>query len=377
MAKPRVLCVVGTRPDAIKTAPVVVELRKHADVVETVLISTGQHREMLSQALAAFDLAPDEDLDVMQHGQSLAEMTSRVLMGLDGALQRWAPQMVLAQGDTTSTFCAALAAFYHQTPFGHIEAGLRTYDLTHPFPEEFNRRAAAVVARLNFAPTPRAADHLAAEGVDPGTVFVTGNTGTDAVLQLAERGGREWFSEHGGKVALVTTHRRENWGEPQREIARACRTLLERFEDLLVVVPLHANPTVREVLIGELGSCHRARLIEPPDYADFVALMRRCDLILTDSGGVQEEAPAFGRPVLVLRQTTERPEGIEAGCARLVGTDHDRIVDEASRLLGDPAAYEAMSRVASPYGDGRASRRIRYLVLRALGVETDEEAMWI
>jgi len=367
---------VGTRPDAIKTAPVVMELLRYSDVVDTSLISTGQHREMLAQALAAFDLVPDEDLNLMQHGQSLAEITCRALARLDEALQRWSPNIVLAQGDTTSTFCAALAAFYRQTPFGHIEAGLRTHDLSHPFPEEFNRRAAAVVARWHFAPTQRAARHLEAEGVGPDSVFVTGNTGTDAVLQLASRSEANWFPEHRGKLMLVTTHRRENWGEPQRAIARACRTLLERFADLLVVVPLHANPAVRELLVEELGQCERARLIEPPDYADFVALMRRSDLILTDSGGVQEEAPAFGRPVLVLRETTERPEGIEAGCAQLVGTSQERIVAEASRLLSDAEAYAAMSRVASPYGDGRAARRIRYVVLRELGISSDAEPMW-
>lgn len=375
MSKPRVLCVVGTRPEAIKVAPVVIEFRKYTDV-ETILVSTGQHREMLTQSLDAFGLAPDEDLGIMQHGQTLAQVTSRALDGLDEVLERIGPQLVLAQGDTTTTFVAALNSFYRQIPFGHIEAGLRTESVDNPFPEEFNRRAASLVTRLHFPPTKWSAANLAAEGYPPESIFVTGNTGIDAVLAMGGKPGTEWFPEWPGRIVLLTTHRRENWGEPQRQIARAALRLLNDFEDVLLVVPMHKNPQVREVLTGILGNHVRARLIEPPDYGDFVPLMKRSHLILSDSGGVQEEAPAFGIPVLVLRDTTERPEGCEAGTAKLVGTDESRIYTEAHVLLNNDHAHQMMAHAVSPYGDGRASARIRYVALRSLGLDSDEVPMW-
>ncbi len=367
--------VVGTRPDAIKTAPVVLEFRSH-DAAETVLVSTGQHREMLAQALDAFGLKADLDLDVMQHGQTLAGLTSRILTGLDAVLQEKSPAMVIAQGDTTTTFVAGLASFYRQVPFAHIEAGLRTETVWNPYPEEFNRRAVSLFASLHFPPTRWAAGNLMEEGADPADVFVTGNTGIDAVRSVAEWTQTEWFPEHKGRVVLLTTHRRENWGEPQTDIARAALQVVERFDDVLLAVPMHRNPAVRETLTAVLGQHPRIRLIEPPEYAQFVKLMQRSDLILTDSGGVQEEAPTFGVPVLVLRETTERPEGVEAGTAKLVGTDFDKIVAETCTLLTDSAAHDAMAKAASPYGDGKAAPRIRSVVFQRLGVPTTMEEMW-
>lgn len=367
------MCVVGTRPDTIKTAPVVQELRRY-DAVETILLATGQHREMLAQALAAFGLTPDRDLAIMQHGQTLAQVTSRALEGLDGLLEELQPDYVMAQGDTTTTFVAALAAFYRQVPFGHIEAGLRTETIRNPFPEEFNRRAAALVTGHHFAPTRWAAENLRAEGHND--VWVTGNTGIDAVLQIAQSEAQTWYPGHSGRVLMLTTHRRENWGEPQQRIARAAKDLVERYQDAVLVVAMHRNPVVRQVLESILGGHPRIHLIEPPDYAPFVKLMQRSTLILTDSGGVQEEAPAFGKPVLVLRDTTERPEGVDAGAAKLVGTDYEAIYRTACVLLDDPAAYSKMSEAVSPYGDGRAAARIRSVVLEALGLESLKEAMW-
>ena len=375
MAKPQIACVVGTRPDAIKTAPVVRELRNFADQVETILISTGQHREMLEQALGAFELKSDHDLAIMQHGQTLAQVTTRALEGLDKLFADVAPDYVIAQGDTTTTFCASVAAFYRRIPFGHVEAGLRTDTIDNPFPEEFNRRATGLIATHHFAPTKWAAKNLLQEGKDSETIFVTGNTGIDAVLFAAKAEAHDWLPGT-QRVILLTTHRRENWGEPQHQIAEAARELIGRFTDCDLVVPMHRNPQVRDVLTRTLGKHDRVHLIEPPDYSKFVKLMQRSVLILTDSGGIQEEAPAFGVPVLVLRDTTERPEGVEVGTAKLVGTDRKTIVCEASSLLEDKGAYEKMARAASPYGDGNAAIRIRSVVLRALGVDTPQVPMW-
>lgn len=373
MGKPKIICVVGTRPEAIKVAPVVQEFRRFSDV-ETILVSTGQHREMLTQSLGAFGLEPDEDLGIMQHGQTLAQVTARAIEGLDGILAKHQPQMVLAQGDTTTTFVGALNSFYRQIPFGHIEAGLRTETIDNPFPEEFNRRAASLVTKLHFPPTEWSADNLRKEGHQ--NLFVTGNTGIDAVIQMGEKPSTQWFPEWTGRVVLLTTHRRENWGEPQRQIAQAALRLLNDFNDVLLVVPMHKNPAVRETLTGILGQHERVRLIEPPDYGDFVPLMKRSYLILSDSGGVQEEAPAFGIPVLVLRDTTERPEGCDAGTAKLVGTDESRIYTEGHVLLANAHAHQMMAQAVSPYGDGKASERIRYVVLKELGIDSPQVAMW-
>jgi len=376
MAKPKIVGVVGTRPEAIKMAPVVLELSRFPQDLETVLVSTGQHREMLAHALAAFGLEPDKDLGIMRHGQTLAQVTSRAMEGLDGLFEELQPDIVMAQGDTTTTFVAAIAAFYRHIPFAHVEAGLRTDTIDNPFPEEFNRRAASLVTRIHFPPTRWAAENLRREGKDARSVYITGNTGVDAVKLAAEVSPEEWFPEHSGRIVLLTTHRRENWGEPQRRIASAALDVIEHFGDTLLVVPMHMNPQVRETLSSILGSHPRVRLIEPPDYAPFIKLMRRSAIILSDSGGVQEEAPAFGIPVLVLRDTTERPEGVEAGTAKLVGTDRNRIVAEATNLLGDSAAYGKMAQAVSPYGDGNAAKRIRYVVAKELGVSTPLEPMW-
>lgn len=377
MPKPRIVCVVGTRPDAIKTAPVVLELREYADQVDALVVSTGQHREMLQQVFECFGLGADRDLDIMQHGQTLAQVTCRALEGIDRILEELKPDFLMAQGDTTTTFVGALAAFYRRVPFGHIEAGLRTGRVDDPFPEEFNRRAAALVTTLHFPPTRWAAGNLRSEGVDEGSILVTGNTGIDAVLQVAERHPQDWLPEVEGRVLLLTTHRRENWGEPQRSVAAAALDLLDQFPDTHLAVPMHKNPVVRETLTGILGGHERVTLMEPPSYPRFVKLMQRSHLILTDSGGVQEEAPAFGVPVLVLRQTTERPEGVSAGNARLVGTDRDAIVGAATDLLTDPVAYAAMSESRSPYGDGRAATRIRQAVLGHLGIDSPVEVPWV
>lgn len=375
MAKPRIACVVGTRPDAIKTAPVVRELRRFSDDVETLLISTGQHREMLDQALDAFGLAADRDLAIMRHGQTLAGVTTRALEGLDEAFADLAPDYVIAQGDTTSTFCASIGAFYRRIPFGHVEAGLRTDTIDNPFPEEFNRRASGLIATHHFAPTSWAAKNLHDEGKAKDHVFVTGNTGIDAVLFAAQAEAHDWLPD-AKRVVLLTTHRRENWGEPQRCIATAALEIVEAFDEVELIVPMHRNPQVRDLLKRILGEHKRVHLIEPPDYGKFVKLMQRSELILTDSGGIQEEAPAFGVPVLVLRETTERPEGVDVGTAKLVGTDRATIVREASNLLRDKAAYLKMAHTESPYGDGQAAQRIRSVVLRSLGIVTPEVAMW-
>ncbi len=372
--KPLVFCVVGTRPEAVKMAPVVLELRRF-NAVETRLVSTGQHKEILLQALATFGLVPDIDLGIMTHGQTLAEVTSKALEGIDGLIAEQGPGIVIGQGDTTTAFVAALAAFYRRVPFAHVEAGLRTPTIDDPFPEEFNRRAAGLVASLHFPPTDWARDNLLREGKDPATITVTGNTGIDAVLQAAEKGTEVWYPG-GERIVLLTTHRRENWGEPQARIARAARELTDRFPDTRLVVAMHPNPAVRETLTGVLGGHARIDLIEPPEYGRFVKLMQRADLILSDSGGVQEEAPAFGIPVLVLRETTERPEGVHAGTAKLVGTEYGAILNEASALLGDKAAYNLMAQAVSPYGDGRAAARVRFAVMKKLGIDSPEEAAW-
>lgn len=376
MSKPSLLCVVGTRPEAIKMAPVVLEFRRFCELAETTLLSTGQHDEILLTALATFGLKPDLDLGIMRHGQSLAQVTTRALDGLAGVIAERTPSLVIAQGDTTTTFVAALASFYARVPFAHVEAGLRTDTIANPFPEEFNRRAASLVTELHFPPTAWARDNLLREGKDPAKVFVTGNTGIDAVLKAAESTSKPWFPEHSGRVMLLTTHRRENWGDPQRRIAEASLALVEAFPDLLLAVSMHPNPQVRELLASVLGSHERIRMIEPPDYPFFVKLMQRSTLILSDSGGVQEEAPAFGIPVLVLRDTTERPEGVQAGTAKLVGTSREKIVEEGSRLLADAAAYRQMAQAVSPYGDGHAAARVRYRVFDFLGLDSPSVEDW-
>lgn len=359
----KVLAVCGTRPDALKMAPVVIELGRHRKEVDLVLAVTGQHREMLEQVLATFDLAPQYDLHIMSARQTLAQITTRALEGLDSVMHEVSPDLVLAQGDTTTTFAASLAAFYNRVHFGHVEAGLRTDNKYDPFPEEMNRRLTGVLCDIHFAPTERARQSLLKEGVRDEQIVVTGNTVIDALLSVAAR-DHEFDDEQirlalsAQKPVLVTAHRRENWGEPMRDICRAVRELVSRRPEISVIFPVHRNPIVRDVVFPELGGLERVVLTEPPDYVPFVHLMKSCYLILTDSGGVQEEAPSLGKPVLVLRKTTERPEGVDAGSARLVGTDTDIILAEAERLLSDSAAYEEMARANNPYGDGHAAERI-------------------
>lgn len=359
----KVAIVFGTRPEAIKLAPVYEEIARR-EAFEPLLMATGQHREMLEQVCQVFDLQPDVSLDIMQHGQTLGEVVARSFTGLEAALQEHRPQAVLVQGDTATTFTGALAGFFGQFRVGHVEAGLRSGNRYSPFPEEVFRRMVGVAADIHFAATDRARQNLLAEGVDPESIFVTGNTVIDALMATLERGPSlegtefEWLEEIEGRVMLVTAHRRENLGVPLTRICNAIARLVERFSDLHVVFPMHLNPKVRRAATELLGDIDRVRLCEPADYVTFVSLMNRSDLILTDSGGIQEEAPALGVPVMVARDTTERPEGIDAGVVRLVGTDADEIFCAGEELLSNASAYARMAGGGSPYGDGHASRRI-------------------
>jgi UDP-N-acetylglucosamine 2-epimerase (non-hydrolysing) len=351
----KVLFVFGTRPEAIKLAPVVRCLKDDVRFEARVAV-TAQHREMLDQVLQAFSIAPDYDLNVMQPGQTLAQSASRILAALEPVLDEERPDCVIVQGDTTTTFCGALAAFYKTIPVAHVEAGLRTGDMRQPFPEEMNRVLTSRLATLHFAATEGAAANLRREGVDEENIFVTGNTGIDAVL--AVRDSLPAVEAAGKKVILVTAHRRESFGPGFVNICRALRRLAERG-DVEIVYPVHPNPKVREVVHAELREVANIRLIEPLEYVAFVDQMRRAHILLTDSGGVQEEGPSLAKPVLVMREKTERPEAVEAGTALLVGTDEERIVAETARLLDDPEEYARRARIHNPYGDGHASARIR------------------
>ena len=365
----RVTIVLGTRPEAIKLAPVI-KVFQACDALKTRVVLTGQHREMVAQVMDLFGLKADQDLNLMAPRQTLTHVTCAALQGLRDDFQAYPPQLVLVQGDTTTAFAAGLAAFYEQIPVGHVEAGLRTDNLLDPFPEEANRRLLSQLSSLHFAPTPKAQANLQASGV-VGEVSVTGNTVIDALLLMAKTAsephfeGIDWQRQ---RVILATVHRRENWGDRLLTIASGIRQVLDRHPDTSLLLPLHRNPTVREPLQRLLGDHPRVVLTEPLDYDRLVAAMKGCTLLLTDSGGLQEEAPALGKPVLVLRRTTERPEAVDAGTARLVGTDSSCIVEEVSRLLNDSSAYEAMSRAVNPFGDGQASQRILHLCRTHLGV---------
>ncbi|WP_322757467.1 non-hydrolyzing UDP-N-acetylglucosamine 2-epimerase [Synechococcus sp. CBW1107] len=356
---PLVTIVLGTRPEAIKLAPVIRAFQQAPDLTTRVVL-TGQHREMVSQVMELFGLQADHDLALMAPKQTLTHVTCAALQGLEQEFTEHRPDLVLVQGDTTTAFSSALAAFYGQIPVGHVEAGLRTDNLLDPFPEEANRRLISQLAQLHFAPTALSASNLRASGV-VGDILTTGNTVIDALLLMAETApdwdlpGLDWSRQ---RVLLATVHRRENWGERLQQIGQGFLDLLERFPDTALLLPLHRNPTVREPLQALLGDHPRAFLTEPLDYDRLVAAMRGCALLLTDSGGLQEEAPALGKPVLVLRRTTERPEAVEAGTARLIGTNRGDILREASRLLEDPAAYAVMAQAHNPFGDGQASGRI-------------------
>ena len=359
----RVAFILGTRPEAIKLAPLVKRLAQHPGF-KAVTIVTAQHREMLDQVLDVFSIRPDYDLDIIRPRQTLAEITARAVEGLDSILAKVHPDYVLIQGDTTTTFIGALAAFYNKIPVGHVEAGLRTNQKFYPFPEEINRHLTSVLADAHFAPTAQSRSNLLAEGIPGSKVWVTGNTVIDA-LQDVLRSGRtsphpvlQRAEAEKLRIILVTSHRRENQGEPQQHICSALISLVRQFPDTLVVFPVHLSPAVRDTVMPRLSAHQRIVLLDPIDYFETVHFMKASYLILSDSGGIQEEAPALGKPVLVLRTVTERPEGVDAGTVRLVGTDQDRIVDEAGRLLRDPAAYAGMAEAVNPYGDGNACERI-------------------
>lgn len=368
MLNPLTICIiVGTRPEAIKMAPVIQAFQR-SSVFDTQIVLTGQHREMVDQVMQLFDLTPNHDLAIMQPKQTLTDITCWALRGLETLFQQIQPKMVLVQGDTTTAFAAALAAFYQKIPIGHVEAGLRTQELFNPYPEEANRRLISQVTQLHFAPTSLSVEHLQRSGV-LGEVHQTGNTVIDALLAVANRQptceipGLDW-SQY--RTILATVHRRENWGKPLEDIAQGFLKVLNQFDDTALLLPLHRNPTVREPLTAILGNHPRVFLTEPLDYTELVGAMQRCYLLLTDSGGIQEEAPSLGKPVLVLRETTERPEAVTAGTAKLVGTNPDQIFSAASQLLSDAQAYQAMANAVSPFGDGYAADRIVQIVEKYL-----------
>lgn len=360
----RVASIIGTRPEAIKMAPVVMEMRRYTNRINQTVVATAQHRNMLDQILKVFDIIPDIDLDLMEADQTPASFTSRALTALDKLLDEIQPDVILTQGDTATTLAVALAGFYHHIPVGHIEAGLRTHDLENPFPEEMNRRLTAPLVTFHFAPTSRARQNLIAEGISSDQIFVTGNTVVDALMWLVNRmgddipAGLEELAVLPQRLVLVTAHRREHFGPPMAEICRALVDLTQRFPDIAVVFPVHPNPNIDKPVRSLLAGRDRIILMPPVDYTALLWLMRRAVLILTDSGGIQEEAPTFGTPVLVLRKRTERPEAIEAGCSLLVGPNAKRIVDEARAILTRERPSVRCPKTPNPFGDGKAAKRI-------------------
>ena len=356
----KVMSIFGTRPEAIKMAPLVKELEKRKEI-ESIVCVTAQHREMLDQVLNTFDIKPDYDLNIMKQGQSLADVTTRALVGLEEVIKEVKPDIVLVHGDTTTTFAGALAAFYNQVAIGHVEAGLRTYDKYSPYPEEMNRQMVDRLSDMYFAPTEISKDNLLKENIDESKIYITGNTAIDAMSTTVDENYThpelDWINA-GERMILLTAHRRENLGEPMRHIFRAIKRVVDEFSDVKVIYPIHMNPKVREVANEVFGDADRVKLIEPLEVFDFHNFQNKSHIILTDSGGIQEEAPSLGKPVLVLRDTTERPEGIKAGTLKLVGTDEDVIYEETKKLLLDKKEYEKMSKASNPYGDGHASERI-------------------
>ena len=367
----RLMIVLGTRPEAVKLAPVILEARGMADQFDVLVVTTGQHRRMLDQVLELFDIRPDVDLGIMSHDQDLRHVTTQALDGLYCVMSEYRPDCVVVQGDTTTAFVGALAGFYHQRPVAHVEAGLRSYDRSQPFPEEINRRLISHIAEYHFAPTESAKRNLVAEGIDTECIWVTGNTGIDALLGALARYRGSRRGRPSGRTLLVTAHRRENHGEPMRRICHAVLRLLAMFPDLHVVFPVHLNPRVRQIVLPLLSGHPRVDLQDPLDYREFVLAMDEAYVILTDSGGVQEEAPSLNKPVLVVREKTERLEAIEAGAAYLVGTDEEVIVRETALLLRDRERYERAACTINPYGDGRASTRILGVLARASYVRKD------
>jgi UDP-N-acetylglucosamine 2-epimerase (non-hydrolysing) len=368
--KCRVIAVLGTRPEAIKLALVIHALRQRSQEFETAVVHTGQHRTMLDHALQFFKIKPDFDLDVMRPNQTLNSLTGRVLDTVENACHRFEPNMVLIQGDTTTAFASALAAYYCKIAVGHIEAGLRSHDIYNPFPEEANRRLASVLTEIHFAPTALARDNLLAEGVPAEKIVVTGNTVIDTLRALSvlphswENTPLAGIPDDNSRLVLVTSHRRESWGADQEHMCMALKDLVQQHHDIRIVYPVHMNPNVRTTVNALLQNTDRIHLTEPLDYITFVSLLRRCFLVLTDSGGIQEEAPTFGKPVLVLRKLTERPEASQFGMAKIIGMSREGIVNETSHLLNDAEAYQDMSEGENPYGDGHSSERIVEAVAR-------------
>lgn len=354
-----VMLVFGTRPEAIKMCPLVNEL-KTRDAIKTVVCVTGQHRQMLDQVLEAFDVTPDYDLSIMKDKQTLFDITTNILNGIGTVLDEVKPDVVLVHGDTSTTFVTALACFYKQIPVGHVEAGLRTHNIYSPYPEEFNRQAVSIVSQYNFAPTELSAENLRREGRTEENIYVTGNTAIDAlkttVRDTYTHPELEWAAD--SRLIMITAHRRENLGEPMHNMFRAIRRIMDEHPDVKAIYPIHMNPVVRQAAEEELGGCDRIHIIEPLEVLDFHNFLSRSYMILTDSGGIQEEAPSLGKPVLVMRDTTERPEGIKAGTLKLVGTDEQVIYDNFKLLLEDTTAYDAMAKASNPYGDGFACKRI-------------------
>ncbi len=367
MKKVKVMSIFGTRPEAIKMAPLVKELENRKEI-ESIVCVTAQHRQMLDQVLTAFQIKPNYDLNIMKQGQTLSEITSNALLGLEEVMKEEKPDIVLVHGDTTSTFAGALAAFYNQIKIGHVEAGLRTWDKYSPFPEEMNRQMVDNVTDLYFAPTKLSKENLIKEGKEENKIFITGNTAIDAMKTTINESYHhevlEWVGD--SRMILLTAHRRENLGEPMKHIFRAIKRIITEFEDVKVVYPIHLNPKVRETANEILKDCDRIKLIEPLEVFDFHNFQNKSYLILTDSGGIQEEAPSLGKPVLVLRDTTERPEGIEAGTLKLAGTDEDTIYNLTKELLVDNKIYESMSHASNPYGDGHASEKIADIIVKKL-----------
>jgi UDP-N-acetylglucosamine 2-epimerase len=367
----KVMCIIGTRPEAIKMAPVYFALKENYHKFQPILVSTSQHQEMLRQILKIFDLTPDIDLELMKPGQKLPELTARIITAMSDVLNQYKPDIILVQGDTTTVLGASLAAFYEQVPIGHVEAGLRTYNFSGPWPEEMNRRLVDIISNWCFAPTELSRDNLLSEKIDPEKIFVTGNTVIDALLLAVakveknppEIPGIDIASLEGRRIILVTGHRRESFGPQFKEICLGIRDLADYYKDTLIIYPVHLNPQVQQPVKAILGSHANIKLLKPLDYLACVYLMQKCSFIITDSGGIQEEAPSLGKPVLVTRMNTERPEGIQAGNARLVGTEREKIFKEAGHLLEDRDHYRSMAEVKNPYGDGNAAKRIAEILL--------------
>lgn len=377
MRKLRIMTVFGTRPEAIKMCPLVLEMRKYTDFIESVVAVTAQHREMLDQVLELFAIKPDYDLNIMTSGQTLYDITVKALLGLKDVIAKAQPDLILVHGDTTTTFAGSLAAYYAQIQLGHVEAGLRTGNKFSPYPEEMNRKLTGSLADFHFAPTTVSRNNLLKENVPEKAIYVTGNTVIDALNTTVKKDFVfadpviNKALDSGKRLILMTTHRRENLGEPMRQVYRALKTTLEQHPDAAAIFPVHKNPKVREVVQAELAGTDRVYLTEPMDYEPFANLMNHADIVLTDSGGIQEEAPALGKPVLVLRDTTERPEAVVAGTVRLTGTGYDVVKEETCRLLDDPDYYRSMAEAVNPYGDGRACDRIVRAVLSAKGFPVD------